>query len=316
MKQERLLVFGTGFIASNFINHAIALNKSNLQIKVVFSEHNLSIDGYPVEQIPLKESDSTSFIESFRPTQVLCLHGSSFVPSCLKVRNAIEDNALKTMGLLENIFNSDAKQSIKKILVIGSASEYGKYYQEAISENYPLHATSLYGLSKICLYNASMYYFERGLPIVHVRQFNTIGPAQRECFVLPSFCKQIAEIEKGVRNPVIKVGDLTQERDFIDVRDTCSAYSLLFEKGETGQVYNVSSGKHVTIRHLLDLILEISGVKGKVEVISNQDLISQENSLSHRLHADINNIKNLGFRAEYSLHDTVTDTLNYWRKHV
>ena len=146
--------------------------------------------------------------------------------------------------------------NIEKILVIGSASEYGKFYDTAITENFPLHPTSLYGLDKICLYNASMYYYERGLPIVHVRQFNTTGPLQRETFVLPSFCKQAAEIEKGIREPKMFVGDLNQERDFIDIRDTCRAYSLLFEEGLAGQVYNVSSGNCISINELLYIVLK------------------------------------------------------------
>ncbi len=316
MSLKRLLIFGTGFIARNYLHHLISKGNSASLIKVIYNEHKLSVGTLSTEHISMDIGCVNSLLESFKPTHILCLHGNSYVPAGTEVRPSLEDNALKTMGFLEAISRAQSKHYLKKILVIGSASEYGKYYDEAIAEDFPLHATSLYGLSKICLYNASMYYFERGLPIVHIRQFNTTGPRQRDCFVLPSFCKQIVEIEKGLKKPKIKVGDLTQERDFIDIRDTCSAYSLLFDKGAAGEVYNVSSGKYVTIKHLLDQILHCASLDGTVEIVKNRDLTFDENCLSHRLHADISKIEKIGFESSYSLSDTIKDTLDYWRKHV
>ncbi|SDP19656.1 GDP-mannose 4,6-dehydratase [Desulforhopalus singaporensis] len=315
MTINRLLIFGTGFIANNYINHCIAEDPSR-QIKVIFNKHMISSDSSKVEQILMNEDSVREIIESFQPTNILCLHGNSFVPNCLKIRDAIEDNALKTMDFLEIVHNSDAKAFLEKILIIGSASEYGKYYKEAIRENYPLHATSLYGLSKISLYNASMYYFDRGLPVVYVRQFNTTGADQRDCFVLSSFCKQIVEIEKGIKTPEILVGDLSQERDFIDIRDTCLAYSLLFEKGKIGEVYNVSSGELIMIKDLLDLIIRVADLDVDVNASHREDLCSTENVLSRRLHADITKLRNLGFKTKYQLSDIVLSSLNYWRKNV
>ena len=316
MNQDRLLIFGTGFLACNYINYLRKLNNYNVTIKVFYNKHKLIIDTPAIEHFPM-DSDQVLFsLESFKPSHILCLHGSSFVPAGIKVRDSMEKNALKTMEFLEVLSRSESRKSLKKILVIGSASEYGKYYNEAISEKFPLHATSLYGMSKISLYNASMYYYDRGLPLIYVRQFNTIGPAQRDCFVLPSFCKQVAEIEKGTKKPEIMVGDLGQERDFIDIRDTCRAYSLLFNEGKAGEVYNVSSGKCVTIRHLLDVILEVSRIKDVVAIVPNKKLFFEEHSLSRRLHADISKIRRLGFEPEITLRQTIKDTLDFWRKYV
>ena len=316
MKKIRLLIFGSGFIAENVILHFNGLYEGNLITKVLYHKHKIEFKKPSLEQIPFDVTKLSSFLDNYKPNYILCVHGNSFVSSSINVRESMENNALKTMVFLEMLSRSDSRKYFKKILVVGSASEYGKYYHKPIKEDFPLHTTSLYGLSKICLYNASMYYFERGLPIVHIRQFNTIGLRQREVFVLPSFCKQIVEIEKGIKEPTITVGDLTQERDFIDIRDTCRAYSLLLESGDNGNVYNVASGEYISIKKLLDRILNCSELKTKVKIIKNTKLLTQENSLSKRLHADISKIQNLGFSLEYNLEDTIKDTLDYWRKHV
>jgi GDP-4-dehydro-6-deoxy-D-mannose reductase len=316
MQLERLLLFGTGFLAWNYVCSLQEGQRNKASIKLIYNHHKLNPAIAGIEHFSMTSSEMLSCIEAWQPTRILCLHGSSFVPAGVTVRESMEENSLKTMEFLELLAKSEARKKIKKILVIGSASEYGKCYNEAIRESFPLHATSLYGLSKISLYKASMYFYQQGLPVVYVRQFNTIGSTQRNCFVLPSFCRQVAEIEKGIREPKIRVGDLSQERDFLDVRDTCRAYSLLFEKGKDGEVYNVASGTYITIRQLLDVILEISRAKTDVTVVQDKTLFFKEQSLSRRLHGDISKISKLGFTPEISLNQTVKDTLDYWRQHV
>ena len=316
MEEKRLLIFGVGFIADNYVRYLHEFDNRNLTIKILFNKHKLQFQKPYIEHFPMVGDQVSPFLEKFKPTHILSLHGNSFISSNSNVRDSMDANALKTIEFLEVLSRTESKKSLKKILITGSASEYGKFYHKPIREDFPLHATSLYGLSKISLYNASMYYHERGLPIVHVRQFNTIGPMQRDRFVLPSFCKQVAEIEKRSKKHEIMVGDLTQERDFIDIRDTCRAYSLLFEKGCNGEAYNVASGKYISIKKLLDLVLEVSHIKNSVSVVQSNSLIFQENRLSKRLHADISKLRSLGFELKYSLRETVKDTLDYWRRHV
>jgi len=316
MKENRFLIFGTGFIAENYVHHLYESSDEKLIIKILFNKHKLSPEYNDVEHVSMNSAHMPLFLDNYCPNYVLCVHGNSFVPTGVNVRSSMTDNTLKTMEFLEKIFRSNCKKYLKKILVIGSASEYGKFYHQPIREDFSLHATSLYGLSKICLYNASMYYSDQGLPVVHVRQFNTIGPRQRDCFVLPSFCKQVIGIEQGNRDPRINVGDLTQERDFIDIRDTSKVYSLLFKKGNKGETYNVSSGKCVTIKELFDLVVNNSHINYDIKTITNKNLLHTENRLSKKLHADISKIKNLGFDVKYSLRQTVLDTLDYWRENV
>jgi len=97
------------------------------------------------------------------------------------------------------------------------------------------------------------------MDVVIARPFNHVGPGQREDFVLPSFLSRIAEAaHAGTKE--IPVGDLASERDFTDVRDVARAYAVLAERGETGKAYNICSSQLVSIRTLLDLAIEITGL--------------------------------------------------------
>ena len=104
------------------------------------------------------------------------------------------------------------------------------------------------------------------MDIMSVRAFNHIGPNQAPIFVVSDFCKQTAEIERGEREPVILVGNLSAKRDFTDVRDVVRAYVLLMEKGISGETYNVGSGTAISIQNILDTILQMSDCKIKVSI--------------------------------------------------
>ena len=146
-----------------------------------------------------------------------------------------------------------------------------------------------------------------------VRAFNHIGPKQSPIFVVSDFCKQVAEIEKGLREPVIKVGNLSAKRDFTDVRDVVRAYSLLIEKGEKGETYNVGSGKAIAIEDILKKILELAEKEISIEVdpdkIRPVDIPVIEADIS-KLHDHIGWIKSISFD------ETLKDTLLYWKNTI
>jgi GDP-4-dehydro-6-deoxy-D-mannose reductase len=102
------------------------------------------------------------------------------------------------------------------------------------------------------------------LDIVNTRSFNHFGPRQNERFVLSGFAKQAAEIKKGIREPVIRAGDLRIIRDFIDVRDVVKAYLLLLREGTAGEVYNVCSGTGRTIGECLSTLIGIAGIRCEI----------------------------------------------------
>lgn len=314
IEMKKILIFGTGFIASNLIDYW-SEKYGEIEFIILYNNHKIK-ENSNVRQYSMK-SDIGEILLRENPDTIIILHGDSFVSNNTSITESTNHNVLKASAFLEDIHRHKESLSVKKIVVIGSASEYGKFYNEAIEESFELHPTSIYGLSKIFLFNVSKYFIERGLPIVYVRQFNTLGMNQRDDFVLASFIKNIVQIEKGLAKPTLSVGDLTQERDFLDVRDSCSAYELLIKKGTIGEVYNVASGSYRSVDSLLDKVIQYSQLnKENLNIISNKNLFLKEASLSKRLLANINKLKALGFEQKYTLEDTIKDTFSYWRKNV
>jgi GDP-4-dehydro-6-deoxy-D-mannose reductase len=148
------------------------------------------------------------------------------------------------------------------------------------------------------------------MDIVMVRAFNHSGPEQADIFVISNFCKQAAEIEIGLKEPVIHVGNLEAMRDFTDVRDVVKAYRLLGEKGKSGQTYNVGRGKAVKISRILEMILEMAEMN--IEVRSDPDRMRASDIPI--IEPDVSKIyADTGWKAEISMEQTIRDTLNSWR---
>mgnify|MGYP001442406241 CR=1 FL=1 len=146
-----------------------------------------------------------------------------------------------------------------------------------------------------------------------VRPFNHTGPGQTEGFVIPSFAMQIARIEAGLVEPVIRVGNLTAHRDLTDVRDVARAYRLILERGGSGTVYNVCSGEARSMQALLDGLCARSAVTVRVEADpalyrpNDTPLLVGSNA---RLRADT------GWAPEVSFDRMLDDLMAFWRETV
>lgn len=184
--------------------------------------------------------------------------------SWVQPEETLRTNVLGTLNLLEA-----ARQCAKppRTLLVGSAEEYGLAQPADIPlrEEAPLRPSSPYAVSKISQsYLGLEYALVHRLPVVRTRTFHHSGPGRGESFAESSFARQIVEIENGDREPVLSVGNLEAVRDFADVRDVVRAYWALLEHGETGEVYNVCTGRGVRIRDLLQSLLQVSGVHAEV----------------------------------------------------
>jgi GDP-4-dehydro-6-deoxy-D-mannose reductase len=158
---------------------------------------------------------------------------------------------------------------------------------------------------------SNIYAMAYGMEIMMVRAFNHIGPGQSPIFVLSDFCRQVAEIEAGKREPVIRVGNLSARRDFTDVRDVVRAYVLLIQSGTPGETYNVGSGTAVPIRELLDMVIAQSKVKIEVRVDESK-LRPIDVPI---IEADITKLQQVtGWGRKIPLEQTIQETLDYWRK--
>lgn len=203
-----------------------------------------------------------------------------------------------------------------RMLVVGSSEEYGLIRPDEVpvSEDNPFRPMSPYAVSKIAQDMLGLqYHLSYGLDVVRVRPFNHIGPGQRLGFVAPDFAKQVAECEAGLREPVIRVGNLTAERDFSDVRDVVRAYVLLMEKGAAGEVYNIGSGRARPIQELLDALLSLAEVPIRVE----QDPARMRASDIPTMVADCSRIRECtGWAPEIPFGQSLRDVLDYWRQCV
>ena len=281
--------------------------------KSTFSNLNGFIDKIKLYQCDIRNYDTLkTIIGDVRPEEIYHLAAISFVPTSLKDPKLTFDTNL--YGTL-NLYQAVIEQKINpKILFVGSADEYGIVNEDdlPIKEEYPLRPMNPYSISKASADFLSYAYFKNyGLNIVRVRPFNHIGPRQSPDFVCSSFAKQIAEIEKGLKEPMIKVGNLEAKRDFTDVRDMVRAYWLAIQKGETGEIYNICSERTVQIKELLNKLLELSS--RKVEIMKDpKRMRPSDNPI---LQGDCSKFRRRsGWKPEILLDKTLKDILEYWRK--
>ncbi|WP_242948659.1 GDP-mannose 4,6-dehydratase [Caloramator quimbayensis] len=225
----------------------------------------------------------------------------------------ININVNGTLNLLDAVRKSNKNI---RILLIGSSEEYGIVKSEIISidEDYPLNPTNPYAVSKMVQeYFALQYINAYKMDIIMVRAFNHIGPGQAPTFVVPDFAKKIAQIEKGLIEPVLFVGNLEAERDFTDVRDIVRAYFDIITAGKSGQVYNVGSNKTYKISYILDLLLSMSNKK----IIVKSDPSKMRPLDVPVIRCDNKKLVKLtSWSPQYKIEDTIKDVLNYWRINI
>lgn len=222
-------------------------------------------------------------------------------------------NVINTQVLMQNVHESSPDA---RILLVSSSEVYGhvKPQEMPLTESSPLRPNNPYSVSKVSQeFVGSQYHAAFDMNVVIARPFNHIGPRQVGNFVVPSFARQIAEIEAGLRDPVLKVGNLESMRDFTDVRDIVRAYYLLLMKGEAGERYNVASGSSHAISEILMMLLELSTADPKVENIPEL----MRPSDTPIVKGDCSKLKTLGeWQPRVPLKQSLEDALDFWRQQV
>jgi len=251
-------------------------------------------------------------IEAINPDYLFHLAAFSSVGrSFANERLTYDINFTGTLNVLEAAVELP---NLKKLIYISSSDCYGKFTPKTkiLKEDDRLNPISPYAISKVAAEHlCCMYHSRFSLPILIARSFNHSGPGQNENFVIPSFCKQIALIEKGKQPPVMKVGDLSVKRDISDVRDIVHGYRLLAEKGSKSTVYQLCSGKSISIKSVLQKLIKLSQIKISVEIDKK---IFRKNDIPI-IRGDFSRAKKeLGFSPKYTIDKTLSDSLEYWRK--
>lgn len=208
------------------------------------------------------------YLNQMRPEAIFHLAAQTHVGvSFQDPWDTLETNIQGTLNILEGLRQLDMKST--RMLIVSSSEIYG--YIEP--DDLPLKETQLprpaspYSVSKVTQDMLGLqYYLSYQLDVVRARPFNHIGKGQSPNFVVPNFATQIAEIEYGLKPPILKVGNLSAQRDFSDVRDVVRAYGLIVTQGKAGEVYNICSGKAVSVQYIVDTLIENAKVPIQVEV--------------------------------------------------
>ena len=305
----RLLIFGMcGFVgphlANEFVNHGYEVYGSDK----INSYHSPLLKEYYSSDILNKESIS-HILKEVNPTHIINLAAISSVGQSWKLpKLTVEVNVLGTL----NIFEACLENNIKpKILLIGSSEEYIPS-DKPLDEKMEINANNPYGISKIAQEQfASLYREKYNWDIYCVRAFNHIGTGQRDTFVIPSWCKQVAQIEKGEKEPVIVVGNLEVSRDFADVRDIVRAYRLVIESNYPNEVFNIGRGEALPLREILNMIISFS--TKKIDVKVDQALLRpNDNKVICCNPAKAERM--LGWKAEMPFEQTLKELFEYFIK--
>jgi GDP-4-dehydro-6-deoxy-D-mannose reductase len=203
-----------------------------------------------------------------------------------------------------------------RTLVVTSNEVYGLVRADElpIDEETPFRPNSPYGVSKVTQdMMALQYWNSHWLPTVRARSFNHIGPGQADDFVASAFARQIAEIEAGLRPPVVAVGNLEAQRDFTDVRDVVRAYWLAATLGEPGEAYNIGSGESRPVRWLLDTLLTLTPVAVE-RTVDPQRLRPSDVPISRCDNRKL--VAATGWRPQIDLRDSLRDLLDEWRDQI
>ena len=266
------------------------------------------------------ERDVFDVIKSVKPEWVFHLAGISNVKhSWERKREAMETNLLGTFHLLEATkkFVPEARTlyvSSSDVYGVGSGLGQGETegtVGKTFREEDAFHILSPYALSKASSELMCKFYAEvENLDIVIARPFPHTGPGQSPDFVCSDWARQVVQIERGLVEPVIRVGNLDIERDFTDVRDTVRAYILLMKKGRRGEVYNVCRGEGIALRRILEVFLSSTLKEVRVE----QDPARLRKADIPVLVGDNRKLKaETGWEPRIPLDHTLLELLDYWR---
>lgn len=305
---SRVLIFGAGgfvgsYLCKEFLNNGYKVSGTD---KGEGSALPSEVDFYRTDLMQADEVEK--LIGQIQPDIIVNLAAISSVGASWNMpQTTMAINVIGALNIMEAARKSEQKP---RILFVGSSEEY-VISENPLDENTQLNANNPYGISKVTQEQfAKLYREQYGLKIYCVRPFNHTGIGQRDTFVLPSFCKQVAEIDKSGKDGKIQVGNLKVKRDFSHVKDVVRAYRMIVESDNCNQIYNVGSGNAYSLEDMLTYIIGLSNQNIEIEVDQNrirptdQPVICCDRSLIG---------KELGWEPQYNVYDALKEMYECYR---
>ncbi len=296
--------------AAGFTGRHLVAHLANFGYRVT----GVDVRDWPAAPVPFQRCDlfSSQLEEVMAQVQPhVVLHLAALTDPTLPFVDFFRANVLGTLRLTQVLARHCPRA---RILVVSSSAVYGASSSSGLplDEEAAFRPVSAYALSKLIQEFVAVHQAtEHGLCLIRSRTFNITGPGESERFVTSAFARQIAEIEAGGQEPVIRVGNLESVRDFTDVRDVVRAYRLLVELGKPGEVYHVCSGRGTSIRWVLDFLLSLSIRRDITIAFDAQRFQPADVPIQIGSNARIRACT--GWQPEIPLEQTLQDVLEYWR---
>jgi GDP-4-dehydro-6-deoxy-D-mannose reductase len=310
MNNKRIIITGqNGFVGQNYLKILKELSPDSevygISRKFSEAENFISIKCDLVDKQQVK-----SVISEISPDYIFHFAGIAHEKDW---NNLFKSNVISTLSLLESVFELNSINP--KIIIIGSAAEYGNISPELlpVAEKVMPNPITPYGASMCCRTNIALAFKNMGCDIIIGRVFNITGPGVSEKSPVGSFAKQIAEIEKRKKYPVIYTGNLNSGRDFIDITDVARAFYHLALKSKKGGIYNICSGESHTIAQILDTFLKLSSAH--IKVVTDPALIREKDI--PLMFGNNQKIRDeIGWKPEIGLKESMKETINFYRNRV
>ncbi|HEX9414436.1 MAG TPA: GDP-mannose 4,6-dehydratase, partial [Ktedonobacterales bacterium] len=238
---------------------------------------------------------------------------SSVAASWADPARTLAINAGGAVHLLEAI---RAASLAPRIVLVGSGEQYGVVHPEdnPITETTAFRPVNPYAVAKVAQDLFGYQYFVAyGLSVVRARPFNHFGPRQEATFVISGFAQQIAQIESGQAEPILFVGNLQPQRDFLPVEDVVRAYVALAQRGHPGEAYNIASGQPRSIGEVLERLLSLARVPIRIQ----EDPSKLRPTEAPLLVGDATHLRtDTGWAPSVDFDVALGETLDYWRAAV
>lgn len=299
---EKILIFGVSGFAGRYLAKELVESGYTVYGTDLAKNPALPREVEFIKSDVMKADEVEKVVLSVNPDAVVNLAAVNSVgDSWNNLMRTISVNVSGALNILEAVRKCEP---IPKILFIGSSEEY-ESTSDNITEDMKLNSNNPYGVSTITQdYLMEIYKEHYKMECYYVRPFNQLGVGQKTNSALPSFCHQVAEIEKSGKSGVVEVGNLDVERDYTDIRDIVRAYRLILEGENSATIYNIGSGRTYTMRELLEYIISLSSQE--IEIKVNPELVRPVDS--QRICCDYSKIKNeLGWSPEYDIKDTLVE---------